>query len=112
MFVIATDWKLRTAVRAELRERGVDALGMESAEDAGRALGLGEVPAAVVLEATAELAADAGIQKLVGRVPTVLIASRTETVALPDVAVVFYRPVSVGAIVAKVGEMLARGESA
>jgi len=25
VFVIATDWKLRTAVRAELRERGIDA---------------------------------------------------------------------------------------
>ncbi len=58
------------------------------------------------------LAGDVGIQTLVGRVPTVLIASRTETVALPAVAAVFYRPVSVGEIVAKVLEIIGRGESA
>jgi hypothetical protein len=111
-FVIATDWKLRTAVRAELRERGIDALGMDSADDAGRALASGDVPAVVVLEATVELAGDPAIQKLVARVPTVLIASRTETVPLPAVAAVFYRPVSVGEIVAKVCEIVGRGQVA
>jgi hypothetical protein len=111
-FVIARDWKLRTAVRAELRERGIDAHGMDSGEDAGRALAAGDVPAAIVLEATAELAGDPAIQKLVARVPTVQIASRTETVPLPAVAAVFYRPVSVGDIVAKVCELMARGEVA
>ncbi len=111
-FVISTDWKLRTAVRAELRERGIDALGMDSAEDAGRALAAGDVPAAVVLEATAELAGDPAMRSLVARVPTVLIASRTETVPLPAVAAVFYRPVSVGEIVAKVYEIVGRGQVA
>ena len=43
------------------------------------------------------------------RVPTVLIASRTETVPLPPVAAVFYRPVRVGEIVPKVLELLGRG---
>src|ERR1700730_13194111 len=37
VFVIARDWTLRTPVRAELRELGIDALGMESPEDVGRA---------------------------------------------------------------------------
>jgi DNA-binding response OmpR family regulator len=112
VFVIATDWKLRAAVRAELRERGIDALGMDSAEDAGRGLAGGAMPAVVVLEANAELAGDPAIQRLVARVPTVLVASRTETVALPRVAAVLYRPVRIGEIVEKVSELLARGQAA
>src|ERR1700758_586175 len=75
VFVIATEWKLRAAVRAELRELGVDALGMDSAEDVGRALAGGAMPAVVVMEANAELAGDPAIQGLVGRVPTALVAS-------------------------------------
>jgi hypothetical protein len=110
LFVIAKDWKLRAAVRAELRERGIDALGMESAEDVGRALASGAMPAVVVLEANAGLADDPAVQDLVTRVPTVLVASRVETVALPRVAAVFYRPVRIGEIVGKVGELLARGQ--
>ncbi len=110
VFVIATEWKLRVAVRAELRERGIDALGMDSAEDVGRALAGGAMPAVVVLEANAELAGDSAIQGLVARVPTILVASRTETVALPRVAAVFYRPARIGEIVAKVSELLQRGE--
>jgi DNA-binding response OmpR family regulator len=112
VFVIAKDWKLRAAVRAELRERGIDALGMDSAEDAGRALAGGTMPAVVVLEANAELAGDVAVQSLVGRVPTILVASRTETVALPRVAAVFYRPVRIEEIVAKVSELLERGDVA
>ena len=69
--VIATEWKLRAAVRAELRERGIDALGMDSAEDVGRAVAGGTMPGVVVLEANAELAGDAAVQSLVGRVPTI-----------------------------------------
>ena len=112
VFVIATDWKLRAAVRAELRERGIDALGMDTADDAGRALARGEVPTVIVLEASVELAGNLAMQKLVERAPTVLVASRTETVPLPRVAAVFYRPVRIGEIIAKVVELLARGEVA
>jgi hypothetical protein len=112
VFVIATDWKLRAAVRAELRERGIDALGIDSADDVGRALAGGAMPAVVVLEANAELGGDPAIQGLVARVPAVLVASRTETVELPRVAAVFYRPVRIGEIVEKVSELLARGQAA
>jgi hypothetical protein len=112
VFVIATDWKLRAAVRAELRERGIDALGIDSAEDVGRAVASGAAAAVVVLEANAELAGDPAVQELVARVPTVLVASRTETVPLPRVAAVFYRPVRIGEIVEKVSGLLARGQTA
>ena len=112
VLVIATDWKLRAAVRAELRERGIDALGMDSADDVGRVLAADAMPAVMVLEANAELAGSPAIQKLVARIPTVLVASRTETVPVPRVAAVFYRPVRIGEIVLKVSELLGRGEAA
>ena len=75
---------MRTAVRAELRELGIDALGMDSADDAGRAIASGGLPNLVVLEATTELLGDPRIRNLVQRVPAVLIASRTVRVSLPD----------------------------
>jgi DNA-binding response OmpR family regulator len=112
VYVIARDWTLRTAVRAELRETGIDALGMQSPEDVGRVIASGAVPAVVVLEAVAELASDPAIQKLVERIPTVLIASRTETVSLPAVAAVLYRPVRIADVIARVRELLARTHSA
>jgi hypothetical protein len=112
VFIIARDWTLRAGLRAELRERGIDALGMASAEDAGRAFAEGPTPAVVVLEATAEFAGDSAVQSLVKRVPAVLIASRTETVPLPPAAAVFYRPVSIGEIVDRVLELLKTGHTA
>ena len=112
VFVIARDWTLRTSVRAELREAGIDALGMESADDAGRALAAGQLPSAVVLEAIAGLADDPRIVSLVERVPAVLIASRVERVALPPVAAVLYRPVRIGDVLAKVKDLLTRGRAA
>ncbi|MGC2705721.1 MAG: hypothetical protein WA361_14495 [Candidatus Acidiferrales bacterium] len=112
VFIIAHDWQLRAGLRAELRERGIDALGMDSAEDAGRSFAEGQMPAVVVLEATAEFAADPAIQSLVKRVPTILIASRTETVPLPPAATVFYRPISIGEITARVLELLKTGHAA
>ena len=112
VFVIARDWNLRTGVRAELRERGVEALGMDVPADAGRAIASGQLPAVVVLEAIPELAGDPGLRKLVESVPTILIASHTETVPLPPVDTVFYRPVRIGEIVARVYELIARGHAA
>jgi DNA-binding response OmpR family regulator len=112
VFAIATDWKLQTAVHTGLRERGINALEMESLEDVQRVIASGDVPAAVVLDATAEYSGEPALQRLVARVPTILIASRTETVQLPQVAGVFYRPVSVAEIAEKVSELLARGQNA
>jgi hypothetical protein len=112
VFIIARDWTLRAGLRAELRERGIDALGMDSAEDAGRTFAEGQVPSVVVLEASVEFANDGAIQSLVKRVPTVLVASRIETVPLPPAAAVFYRPVSIGEIADRVMEVLKAGHIA
>jgi DNA-binding response OmpR family regulator len=108
VYVIASDWTMRTAVRAELREMGIEALGMDSAEDGGRAMASGTLPNVVVLEATEELLGDLRIQNLVRRFPAAMIASRTVKVSLPDTADVLYRPVRIAEIIARVTELLAR----
>lgn len=112
VFVVASDWTLRTAIRAELRELGFEALGMEAADEVGRALASGEMPSAVVLEGTAQLAGDPAIGKLVEAVPTVLVGSRTERLELPRVVAVFYRPVRVRELIAKVRELVQKGQAA
>ena len=112
VIILARDWTLRAALRAELRERGIDALGIDTAEDVGRILAEGVVPAAAVVEVTSEFADSPAIQSLLKRVPAILIASRTETVALPPAAAVFYRPVSIGEIVTRVLELLKAGHVA
>jgi len=110
VFVIARDWALRAGVRAELREQGIDALGMDSPDQAGQAIAAGQMPAALVIEAIAEIAGHPGAKALIERVPTVLIASRTETIPLPA-ARVLYRPVRVGEIVRSIQELLRRGQA-
>ena len=70
------------------------------------------IPANSTLEATAGLVGNPRIQNQINRVPTIPIASRTETVPLPPVAVVPFRPVRVGDVVAKVRELLMRGHAA
>ena len=102
---------MRTAVRAELREIGIDALGMDSADDASRAIASGGLPNVVVLEGTAELLGNLRIQILVQHVPTVLVASRTVGVSLPNAPTVLYRPVRIAEIVVRVRELLARNHA-
>ncbi len=100
VFVISPDWKLRALVRAELRESGVEALGMESAEDAARELAAGRQPSAVVADGEA---ATAGLRSLARSVPIIMVASRLEPSSpLPGAVAVLYRPVSVQEVVAQV----------
>ena len=108
VFIIAPDWTLRTALRAELRESGIDALGMDSPNDVAYARASAQIPNVIVVEATPELLDDLRIQSLLRRVPTILIASRTLTVPLPPTAAVLYRPVRIADIVARVNDLLAR----
>ena len=106
VYVIGEDWTLRAGVRAELREHGIDALGMETAADAGNALAAGQLPAVVVLDANAKAASDSAIQALAGRIPTIVIASRTSAVSLGSAAKILFRPVQIREIVAAVFELL------
>jgi hypothetical protein len=54
VFVISPDWTLRTNVRAELREVGIMALGMQATGDLEEVLMRGVVPSSIVLD-SAEL---------------------------------------------------------
>ena len=104
VFIISPDWTLRATVRAELREAGVEALGMESADDAAREIAAGRMPSAVVLDGSVSTV---GLESLTRGVPVIVVASRTEPLQPPaGAAAVFYRPVRVGQIVARVHEVL------
>jgi DNA-binding response OmpR family regulator len=107
VFVVGRDWKLRASVRAELREAGVEALGMESADDLARALAGGTLPTVVVVEAGGDAATHAALTLLGKRVPLVVVASRTEPApAVETAAAVLYRPVRVEDVVAQVKQLL------
>lgn len=106
VFIVARDWALRTSVRAELRERQIEALGMESSADVGRALARGQMPAAVVLESGSDAEENSTFLALARRVPVVLIASRTEKTPHLPAAKLFYRPVRVGDVVESVCRLL------
>jgi len=102
---------LRTMVRAELREAGVEALGMESLADAERAIAEGTMPTVIVLEARLLDAAERAWETLAKRIPVVLVASRTESPqasgpAMKNAAAVLYRPVRIAEIVAQVKQLL------
>jgi DNA-binding response OmpR family regulator len=111
VFVISEEWMLRAGVRAELREKGIKALGMESAEDVGRAIANGEAPQVLVIDGHAKAASDPTVQQLAGRVPAIVIAPRTTTIALGSAAKVLFRPVQIREIVAAVLN-LAKGRNA
>ena len=92
-------------LRAQLRELGVDALGMERTDDAARAIADGQMPAAVVLETSSAEKSEA-MTELARRVPLIVVASGLERIDLPEAAAIFHRPVRVGEIVARVIQAL------
>jgi len=107
VLVIGQDWQFRASVRAELREQGVEALGMESLDEAARALAQGTAPAAVVVDASVGDLSSPTLENLAHHVPVIIVASRTQANPIPaSAAAVLWRPVRVSEIVAKVGEVL------
>jgi DNA-binding response OmpR family regulator len=109
VFLVSEDRTLRTAVRAELREAGVEALGMETASEVGELLGQGVVPDVVVLEGPAreEEGARAALENLARRVPVLVVDSRVLPSPPLAGAERLVRPVRVGDIVARVLALLA-----
>lgn len=106
VFIISEEWMLRAGVRAELREKGIKAFGLESAEDVERAIANGESPQALVIDGHAKAASAPAVQELSGRVPAIVIAPRTTTIALGSAAKVLFRPVQVGEVVVAVIDLL------
>jgi DNA-binding response OmpR family regulator len=111
VFLISQDWTLRAGVRAELRERGVDALGMESFEQALQALVGGAAPDAIVLDAGEGIPRDAtssAVARLARAAPLLAVVSATlPPPELPKVARILRRPVRVEEIVQGVLTLLA-----
>ncbi len=99
VFIIAGDVRLRTGVRAELRERGVEALGMEMTRDMRAALARGLWPDVILLEDSARAADDSVLRRVGKRVPVVLVASRMTRQDFPFAAEVLSGPVSIDDIV-------------
>lgn len=106
VFVISPDWNLRALVRAELREMGVEALGMESLDAAETAVADGTLPDAIVLDASAPGIERPALTKLPERFPTLMVGSQTGPEPALSAAMVLRRPVQVHEIVAKVKELL------
>jgi DNA-binding response OmpR family regulator len=109
VFIVSGEWDLRGAVRAELREAGMEALGMETVEDMARAIGGGMAPSLVVIDG-AQLHNPETRQALQNlssrRVPLLVIDSRLDPAPPLPGAKTLLRPVSVKEIVARVSAML------
>ena len=105
VFVIGEYWTLRSLVRAELREHGVEALGMESLAEAAQAIAAGTVPSAVVLDAT-PLGGEALALEFLPRSVPVLVVTSPGAPAPPWAAAVLSKPVQVGEIVSRVEKLL------
>lgn len=107
VFVIGADWKLRGAVRAELRELGVEALGMESLDDAAAAMARGTLPEAVVLDAASAGTSHPTLADLARRASLLVVTSGIEPLpSLPVGVELLRRPVRVTQIVTRVRQML------
>jgi DNA-binding NarL/FixJ family response regulator len=118
VLVISDNWMLRTGVRAELRERGIEAMGIESARDALGRIDAGAHPAVLVIDAgtgsgsgTADAGDPGGKDAAIGSlldsgVPAILISSRTVTSPPWKPEVLLPRPVRVAEITAAVLRLL------
>jgi hypothetical protein len=113
VFIVSSEWDLRGAVRAELREAGIEALGMETVEDMARMIAGGIAPALVVLDG-AQLhrpETRVALENLSSRVPLLVIDSRLNPASPLPGALTIFRPVQVKEIVARVLGMLSAPSS-
>jgi DNA-binding response OmpR family regulator len=113
VFIVSGEWDLRGAVRAELREAGIEALGIETVEDMAEIIAGGIAPNLVVLDG-AQLSppqARQALQNLSARLPVLVIDSRlTPAPPLPGAKTIL-KPVQVKEIVARVLAILSSRSS-
>jgi hypothetical protein len=110
VFVISPEWTLRTMVRAELREAGIEALGMEATGDLVEALHRGIAPSVVVIDgielekpATREI-----LENMPRNIPILVVDSRVTPAPVLSSAEVLRRPIRVQDIVSRVLMRLGR----
>lgn len=108
VFIVSGEWDLRGAVRAELREAGIEALGMETVEELARTIAAGLAPSLVVLDGAQlhKTETRRALQTLASRVPLLVIDSRLNPAPPLPGAQTILKPVQVKEIVASVLAML------
>lgn len=108
VFIISGEWDVRGAVRAELRESGIEALGLETIDDLARMIAQGIAPALVVLDGAQLQTPEKreALQNLSSRVPVLVIDSRVNPAPPLPGAQTILRPVQVKEIVARVLALL------
>lgn len=108
VFIVSGEWDLRGAVRAELREAGIEALGMETIDDMAQTIARGIAPSLVVLDGAQLHKAETrqALQNLASRLPFLVIDSRPNPAPPLPGAKTILKPVQVKEIVARVLAML------
>jgi hypothetical protein len=110
VFILSHEWDLRGAVRAELREAGIDALGLESVANMAAMIAGGVALSLVVLDGSELHHPEAlrALELLAARIPLLVVDSRLNPAPpLPGAKTVF-RPLQVKEIVSLVLAMLSR----
>jgi DNA-binding response OmpR family regulator len=104
VFIVSREWDLRGAVRAELREAGIAAMGMETVDDMARTIAGGVAPDLVVLDGQYlhDPQTRQAVQNLASLVPVLVIDSRLNPAPPLPGAQLLSRPVQVKEIVARV----------
>jgi hypothetical protein len=108
VFIVSGDWDLRGTVRAELREAGIEALGLETVEDMVRVIAGGITPSLVVLDG-AQLhnpEIRQALENLSSRVPLLVVDSRLDPAPPLPGATTMLRPVQIKEIVGRILAML------
>jgi DNA-binding response OmpR family regulator len=108
VFIVSGEWDIRGAIRAELREAGIEALGVETVDDMAQMIAGGIAPALVVLDGAQLNRREArqALENLSSRLPILVINSRLSPAPPLPRAQTILRPVQVKEIVARVLTML------
>ncbi|MBI2956104.1 MAG: hypothetical protein HYY26_02205 [Acidobacteria bacterium] len=107
VLVVGRDWQFRSLLRAQLREEGYAALGLETLTDAEEEIRRPDEVAAVVFDTTGAAAEElqTALPRLAARLPVVVVAGAQEEV--PAAARVLRRPVAIGEVAAALRDLLA-----
>jgi len=108
VFIVSPEWRLRGTLRAELREAGIAAMGMETVDDMAATIARGIAPDLVVLDGVHLHAPSTrqSLRNLAAHVPFLVIDSRLNPASPLPAAELLFRPVQVKEIVARVLVML------
>jgi hypothetical protein len=109
VFIIGRDWKFRALLRAELVQKGLEALGLESLDEAGQLIASGTPPRLTIFdmndfEATGDLAHLLALCQS-GRL-LLLVSPGTKLPQQLASAATLSRPVSIGTIAEEIFRIL------